>query len=420
VIALVDCNSFYCSCEKLFRPDLQGKPVGVLSNNDGCFVSRTNELKAIGVKMGEPYFKVKRLCDKNKAVVFSANFSLYTNISSRVMACLANFTPKMEIYSVDEAFLDLEGFEEKSLTEYGVKIKQTVYRNTGIPVSVGIGPTKVLAKIANKIAKKSKDSNGVVTLQTKQQQDIALHKTLVQDIWGIGKQRAKKLNNYNIITAKDFRDFKNTSVIQKLLTNVGRQIQDELKAIPCFEVNTKSPPKKEIISSRTFGSPVHSIEGLQKAIANFTTIAGEKLRQQDSVCSQVQVWIRTNPFKNIDQYFGASGFKFNCHTSDTRKLIKGAFKVLQEIYKPGHEYQKASIKISNIVDKQQAQLSFFEENDSEQSETLMSTMDTINQRDGTNTVKIAACGVDNHSWKMRQRMKSPRFVTGWTELPKVK
>jgi len=420
LIALIDCNSFYCSCERLFRPDIQNKPVGVLSNNDGCFVSRTNELKALGVKMGAPYFKVKDICDKNDVQVFSANFSLYTNISSRVMATLGNFSPKMEIYSVDEAFLDLSGFNNIDLREYGKKIKKTVERNTGIPVSVGIAPTKVLAKVANHIAKKNKKTKGVVCLNSKELQDRALSQIKTNDLWGVGKQRAKRLSVYNINTAKEFRDHKNTQLIQRVLTKVGRQIQDELRGINCFELSTAVQKKKEIISSRTFGSPVYSLKALQEAIANYTSLASEKLRKQESVCSHVEVWIRTNPFKNVDQYYAAQGIKFNCHTSDTRKLIKAAFNALDKIYRPGYEYKKAAVKISHIQNRNQSQLSFFEENDTPESEELMKTMDVINERDGPNTLKVAACGVDNKAWKMKQTQKSPRFVTGWTELPKVK
>ena len=244
IYALVDCNSFFCSCERVFRPDLKDRPVGVLSNNDGCFIARTSELKALGVKMGDPYFKVKKLCDKYNVSVFSSNFSLYTNMSDRVMSILSSFAPQLEVYSVDEAFLDLTGLQY-DLDKYARHIKEVVYRWTGIPVSVGIGPSKTLAKLANSIAKKSPKARGVVNLGEKKLQDVALKMTEIEDVWGIGSKSSAKLRALGIKSALDFRDYSNEKNIQKILTKLGRMTQDELRGAACYELETVIQEKKE-------------------------------------------------------------------------------------------------------------------------------------------------------------------------------
>tara|TARA_R110002072_G_scaffold276051_1_gene437284 strand:+ start:9502 stop:10770 length:1269 start_codon:yes stop_codon:yes gene_type:complete len=417
VIALVDCNSFYCSCERLFRPDLLKTPIGVLSNNDGCFVSRTNELKALGVKMGEPYFKVKELCEKNNVAVFSANFSLYTNISDRVMRTLINFAPIVEVYSVDEAFLDLTGIQG-NIEEYCREIRETILRNVGIPVSIGIANTKTLSKVANKIAKNYDKLGGVFHLSSRERIEWSLEKTKVEDIWGIGRRSSEKLNGLGVYNAKQFRDYKNERQIQKIFTKVGRRTQDELKGKTCLELNTIVEKKKEIISSRTFGAPVFDLKSLRESIANYATLASEKLRLQDSVCASIEVVVRTNPYKNVSQYYAAKGHRFNCHTNDTRTIIKYAWRVLDELFQQGFEYKKGMVRISGIRDGDQCQLSLFENSNIDKSKKLMEVIDRINRREGPQTIKSMACGVDSRAWKMRQDMKSPRYVTGWNNLKK--
>lgn len=419
-IALVDCNSFYCSCERLFRPDLRNHPVGVLSNNDGCFVSLTPELKALGVKMGVPYFEVKDLCHFHQVAVFSANFSLYTNLSDRVMMTLAQFTPEMQIYSVDEAFLNLNGFERRGLKAYATQIKTTVERTTGIPVSLGIAPTKTLAKVANRLAKKNKIHAGVLSLMDEDIQDWALTQTPVEDIWGIGRQNSLKLKTLGIKTAKDFRDYKNDQLIQSIFTKVGRMTQDELRGIPCFELDVVGKKKQEIISSRSFGAPVFELKALREAVANYTSLASEKLRAQGSICAAIEVSVRTNPFKDVVQYQESADHVFNVQTNDTRKLIKYALQVLDRLYQEGYEYKKAMVRISGIRDEHQAQLSLFEPSDDDNAQRLMKVMDKINRKEGDQAVKFAACGVDNKAWKMRQTLKSPRYLSSWGEIPKAK
>jgi DNA polymerase V len=248
--ALIDCNSFYCSCERVFRPDLKDMPVIVLSNNDGCAVARTNEAKALGIKMGEPYFKIKEICKNNNVAVFSSNFSLYTNLSDRVMKVISKNCPQVEVYSIDEAFADMKGI--RNVTEHATRLRSTIMQNVGIPTSIGLAPTKVLAKIANHIAKRSLKANGVVNLNEKRLQDIALKMVEVGDIWGVGRANSQKLKMMGIHTAYDFREFKNERIIQKVFTKVGLQIKHELMGISCFPLNLNIEDKKEIMCSRTF------------------------------------------------------------------------------------------------------------------------------------------------------------------------
>lgn len=419
IFALVDCNAFFCSCERLFRPDLRHKPVGVLSNNDGCFVSRTKELKALGVKMGDPYFKVKELCDKKGVHVFSSNFSLYTNMSDRVMLTLSEFTPELEVYSVDEAFLNLTGFERWGIDDYARKIKAAVERNTGIPVSIGVGPTKTLAKVANHIAKKSDKAQGVVCLLDPHWQDIALAKVEVEDIWGVGRANSQKLRALNIRNAKEFRDFRNDKLIQKIFTKVGLQLKEELQGLPRFELTMEVSKKKQINCSRTFGTPVFELQTLRESVANYVSSACEKLRKQQSVCFAVEVYMRTSPFKNVPQYYALDSQPMLSGTSDTRKVIKYALQVLEKLYRAGYEYKKAGVRLSQIVDNQQAQMSLLDPPDDLKSDRLMQSIDKINARDGSGTIRVAACGLNNKAWAMNRQRKSPRYVTGWTELPKV-
>ncbi len=420
IFALVDCNSFFCSCEVLFRPDLVGKPVGVLSNNDGCFVSRTKELKNLGVKMGQPYFKVKDLCNKNNVTVFSSNFSLYSNMSDRVMQTLATFTPRLEVYSIDEAFLDLSGFENHDIDEYIKEIKKTVERNTGIPVSIGVGPTKTLAKIANNLAKKSVKAKGLINLLEPRFQDVALKRTKIEDVWGIGKAISTKMKAMDIYNAKQFRDFKNGNLIKKMFTKVGLQRKEELNGLPRFELEIIPKKKKEIMCSRSFSKPITDIESLREAVANYATNATEKLRKQDSVCSAIEIFMRTSPFKNVPQDYGFKQTKILTDTSDTRTIIRYAFDALDKLFKAGFEYKKAGVRLTSFVDYNQAQISLFDKPEFENSDTLMKAIDSINRREGPGTVKSAACGVNSSEQRSARDHKSQRYVSGWTQLRPVK
>lgn len=415
VYALVDCNSFYCSCERIFRPDLWNRPVIVLSNNDGCAIARTTEAKALGIKMGDPYFKIKSLCQKNKVAVFSSNFSLYTNISDRVMNTLKKLCPQLDVYSIDEAFCDLTGI--KDYTTHGKLLKETIYQNIGIPVGVGIGPTKVLAKIANRIAKNSKKANGVVSLMDEKFQDIALKMTPVSDIWGVGQASAQKLAQLGIKTAYEFKIFDNEKLIQKIFTKIGLQIKHELMGINCFPLSMEIEKKKEIMCSRTFGATVNDLENLKQSVANYICNAAEKMRRQNSVCTELSVFANTNLFNHSEQFYLYEKIKLQNPTCDSRKLIKSAFDLLDKNFQAGYEYKKAGITLSNFFDSNQFQIDFFSPSDSVRDLRLMQVIDRINYLEGEGTIKIAACGTNDEAWAMNRRFKSPRFTTSWNELP---
>lgn len=419
VFAIVDCNSFYCSCERLFRPDLRNRPVGVLSNNDGCFVSRSTELKLLGVKVGTPYFKVKDICEKNDVTIFSSNFSLYTNISDRIMQLLSTYSSEIEIYSVDEAFLNLSWLDEDSAISYCRKIKKDIMMKIGIPVSIGIAGTKTLAKVASGIAKKDKKYGGVTSLLSKLQQDVLLKHYKINDVWGIGRKTSDKLRFLKIKTAREFRDYQNDYLIQKIFTKTGRVVQEELRGISCLDIENEVKKKKEILSSRTFGKPIYDINNLKESVAKFATSSCEKLRKQNSVCSIIEVCIRTNPNKDTIQYFGANSFRMISHTDDLRIIIKFAWDILDRIYKSGIEYNKALVKISGIVDSNQSQISMFDSCNLEKTKQLMNVVDAINRREGPGSIKSAACISGDRSWSMKQNFKSPRYLSGWTQLCKV-
>ncbi|MBY0314639.1 MAG: Y-family DNA polymerase [Bdellovibrionales bacterium] len=419
IIALVDCNSFYCSCERVFDPNLEGKPVIVLSNNDGCTVARTDEAKALGIEMGAPYFQIKDLVKRHKVHVFSSNYTLYGDMSRRVMNILKEYTPDMEVYSIDEAFLDLSGFKTRDLLSYVRAIRADVLKQTGIPVSIGIGPTKVLAKVANRISKKNKaTSQGVFSILDRSIQERELAKFLVQDVWGIGRQSTKKLNDLRIYTAKDLRDA-NAHLIQKQLTIVGRRITEELRGNSCIDLEQLVKEKKTICSSRSFGKPIRAKEEIRESIANHVHTATEKLRKDKSVARSITVFVHTNPFKNVPQYYNSATVELMSGSSSTLKLIRQSSLALDAIFREGFEYKKCGVILNDLAPKRDAQLDLFGSADSLRDDTLMETMDAVNAREGKGTLKPAACGI-NQFWKMRSEMRSQAFTTRWGELLRVK
>lgn len=423
IILLVDCNSFFCSCERLFRPDLRNKPVGVLSNNDGCFVSRSKELKALKVPMGAPFFKYKDVCKKNNVAVFSSNFSLYTNISDRVMKTLAQFSDEIEVYSVDEAFLNIRGFststEFPTLEDYLRHIKTTVEQHTGIPVSIGVGPTKTLAKVANQIAKDNEFYDGVMSLLDPEIQDQALESFELDDIWGIGRALAPRLRLLGMKSAKDFRDYPNEKQMLKLFSVVEIYRKRELQGVQKFKLENTSRNKKMILCSRSFSAAVKDLSELRASVAHHVSSATEKLRKQKSLCRTVRVFIRTNRFKESEQHYGSDEYILDMATADTRKIMDAAMKVLDKIYVKGFEYKKAGVVLGGIVDAK-TQLSLFEKMDSTKSESLMKSIDFINAKSGSETIKFAVTSNKKKSWRMAQNLKSPKYVSGWAELPKIK
>lgn len=419
MIALIDCNSFYVSCEKAFKPKLKNKPVIVLSNNDGCIISRSNEAKKVGIPMGAPLFKAKDLIQKHKVYVFSSNYTLYGDMSSRVMKTLATFTPELEIYSIDEAFMDLEGFESYDLKKLGQEIRQTVFQHTGIPVSVGIAPTKVLAKVANHTAKNNPDHEGVVCFRNQSEIDDGLKDFPVEDIWGIGWKLSNRLHNHNVFKVPQLLNLPEVMARKWLHVQVHRIIK-ELKGISCMEVSDFEEPRKQIMSTRSFGKTIFNIEDLREAISCHVTTAAEKLRDQNSVAHSLSVFIRTGRHTKHEHYYGSDSVGLNPGTSSTNKLIHAAISVLERIYKKGIHYKKCGIYLSSIGPKNQIQENLFTASDTQKQDKLMDVMDQINRKGGRNTIQFASCGGYDHNWAMKSEHRSPCYTTRWDEVMEVR
>lgn len=418
-IALADCNSFYCAAERVFDPSILRKPVVVLSNNDGCIVSRSDEAKKLGLKMGEPYFKVRDFCKKHGVAVFSSNYALYGDMSRRVMMTLSEFTPRMEVYSIDESFLDVGGLKRDILSSYAHEIISRVRQHTGIPISIGIAPSKVLAKIANHHAKQDKaGTKCVVNVFDLDSVDDLLRRTPVADVWGVGNRSADKLESLRIKTAYDLKRA-DERVIQKILTITGRRIVQELRGESCISLELAQSDKKQIVSSRSFGKPVLDIDGLREAVANHASTAGEKLRRQDCIAKTIIVFIQTNRFKNVPQYFNSASVNLLSGTSATNKLIKHSFEVLDAIFRKGYEYNKVGVIIADIHKKSLSQLDFFQIHDSPEDDSLMKALDLVNAREGRDTLKYAACGI-SQSWRMLREMKSRHYSSRWADILKVR
>jgi len=414
IFALVDCNNFYASCERVFSPKLQDKPVVVLSNNDGCVVARSNEAKALGIGMGVPAFEVEEIIRKNGVEVFSSNYALYSDMSSRVMETLSAFTTNIEIYSIDEAFLNLAGFN-CSLTDYGRKIRQTVKQWTGMPVTVGIARTKTLAKIANRTAKKSARANGVLDLTDSSCLDTVLAETPVEKVWTVGIKTALKLKGAGIKTALVLRDA-DISWIRQKFGVVGVRTVYELRGISCYPLEQNPPVKKSITVSRMFGKPVESIEELKEAIASYASRAGEKLRGQGLAAGLMTVYVTTSRFiKN--RYFNSHTVEFAVATSDTIELIRNACRCIDSLYHKGCAFKKCGIIFNGLVPENQIQKGLFDNVDRLESQRLMRVIDTINTRLNS-PLRWAAEGLAQ-SWKVRFKRCSNRYTTRWDELPEV-
>lgn len=410
---LVDCNSFYCSCERVFRPELRKKPVVVLSNNDGCVISSTQEAKDVGIRMCDSFYTIKELAKKNNVSVFSSNYTLYDDMSKRVMKILNTFTNELEIYSVDEAFLEVDGVKEEDLLEFGKKIRETILKQTGLPVGVGISQTKVLAKLANKT---SKACGGVRVLVRKDEIETALKATPIRDVWGIGRKSADKLTMLGIKSAWDFREYKNEAIIQKILTKTGREVQDELRGIHCL-VMEEAESLDSTGTSRSFPRPVYDKEELQEAVAHFVSKATQKLRKQESVCFGISVYASSNRFQE-GYAVKEKSFIFNSGTADVIKLIKVARELTEEIYEKGFGYKKAGVMLTHIVPNNENQLELFSEA-IQDNENLNKLLDSINKRFGEGVIKSAACGT-KQNWKTIADYKSPKYTTSWKEILKLK
>ena len=413
-IALVDCNSFYVSCERLFNPKIQKKTVVVLSNNDGCVISRSKEAKEIGIKMGEPYFKVKELVKRNKVEVYSSNYALYGDISRRVMKVLKTFSPKVEIYSIDEAFIDLSFMDEKGVEDYGSEIRSRVLKWTGIPTSVGIACTKTLSKIANHIAKKEKA--GVIYLN--ENIDEKLKKFPIEDVWGVGKQLSKFYYKNNISNAYDLKNVSNTWV--KKGTNVlGAKTAMELRGIPCIDLQIDQEKRKNCCVSRSFGRKVKDINELEESIITHCLNAAEKIRADDQIAKTITVFIRTSPFdKNKKYYSNSKTIDLAIPSSNSIELIKNAIKALTDIYKYGYSYQKAGIILSGLKDANQNDQNLLTPLLENKSKKLMKAIDYTNTKYGRYAISIAQAGLSK-GWKMRREHSSKIDTASFDSLPKI-
>lgn len=408
--ALVDCNNFFASCERVFQPNLRNVPIIVLSNNDGCVVARSSEAKALGIPMGEPVFKLAKLIERHGIVVFSSNYALYGDMSHRVMTMLSQFVEDMEIYSIDESFLSLKGFDNYNLKDYGSTIVRTVTKGTGIPVSMGIAPTKTLAKMASKYAKKYKGYNGVCVIDNEEKRIKALKQFDIGDVWGIGSRYRKKLEYYGVKTAYDFTQ-KSESWVRKMMTVVGVRTWKELRGIPSIELEKVAPDKQTICTSRSFGELIEDFDTLMESVANFTASCARKLRAQRSCASMLQVFIYTNRFReDLPQYSNSQMITVPTPTSDVTELIHYARLALKNIYKEGYQYKKAGVIVMDIVPQSCVQQNLFDERDRIKHEKVLEVLDAVHKKYGTRMLKVAAQGTGK-KWALKSEYLSKQYTT---------
>lgn len=419
--ALVDVNNFYVSCERVFQPKLQKVPMVVLSNNDGCAVARSNEVKALGVKMGTPWFKMKDLARKHGILAFSSNYTLYGDMSNRVVSILRDFSPDIEVYSIDESFLRVESDAHLygGLASMGQQIRERIRQWTGLPVCVGFGPSKTLAKLANHMAKKNPEFDGVCDLHalSRAERRQWMSRIEVGEVWGVGRRINVRLAAMGIQTVLDLRNA-SPKAIRAQFGVVMERTCEELRGVPCLKLEEVAPPKQQIMSSRSFGKPVECIEELQEAVATYVGRAAEKLRQQGSVSGAVYVFVQTNPFKESERQYNAGlTVPLLDPSDDTRVLIQAALRGLKVIYRAGYRYKKAGIMLTLLSDKGTQQVTLFNESGGRQrSARLMAAMDAVNREFGRNTLRAAASGIAN-TWVMRSGNRSPCYTTRWDELP---
>lgn len=415
VFALVDGNSFYASCEKVFRPDLADAPVVVLSNNDGCVVARSAEAKSLGIPMGAPLFEIRQAIRKHKIEVFSSNYELYADMSARMMATIATLVPRIEVYSIDECFADLTGLPDR--TALGHEIKHRVFQWIRIPTCVGIGPSKVLAKLANHLAKKNKDWNGVCNLvdMPSTELDAILDTVKVGDIWGIGRKLSAHLNSIGITTAKELRDA-NQGTIRQRFGVVVERICRELAGYSCLELTEVNEPNQQIIRSRSFGQLVTDKLALQAAVSTHVSSAAAALREQGTLASTLTVFIHTNRFRQQDlQYYGTRTASLATATSDTLILNNLSMRLLDQAYKPGYLYKKAGVMLAGIESCQNQQTDLFAAKSDPARDKLMEAIDSLNSRYGRGTVQVATA-VQSEDWRMCRERLSPCYTTRADQL----
>ncbi len=414
-IALLDCNNFYASCERVFDASIKTKPIVVLSNNDGCVIARSEEAKQIGVTMGAPLFKVESLLEDNDAEIFSSNYALYGDMSGRVMNLLHNFTPEVEIYSIDEAFLNLEP-RKHSLENLAHSIREKMYKWTGIPVSIGIAETKVLAKIANKRAKKAElKEQGILNLYCSPKTEAILKETLVDDVWGIGYRSGLKLRTNNILTAWQLRETDNR-FIRKLLTVVGARIALELRGVKCLPFEQIVTQKHSITCSRSFGQTITNYNLIKEAVLYFLTRACEKMRKHNLAANAVTIFISTDRFRPVPEpYTNSATYSSTYPTDSNQEIQEWTIKTLERIFKKGFEYRKAGIILSGLLPNENLTKRIFDDERFQQQHKLMKAIDEINKKFGKDTVRFGSVKTEGN-WKMKQTRKSQSYTTNWNEI----
>ncbi|HEU4437267.1 MAG TPA: Y-family DNA polymerase [candidate division Zixibacteria bacterium] len=413
LFALVDCNNFYVSCERVFNPNLEGKPVVVLSNNDGCIISRSNEAKALGIKMAVPFFEVRELIEKVGVEVYSANFTLYGDLSRRVINTLARFTPEYEVYSIDEVFLNLSGFERAGLADYARQIVATVKKWTGIPISIGIAPTKTLAKLANKLAKKSPEWGGALDWTAVSDPEQKLARFEIGDLWGIGHKSEKRLQKAGIFSALELRNA-NDKWILKEMGVVGQRIVFELRGISCLPLEMVRSARKSVLCSRSFGRAVENLEELKQAVAEFTSQAAETLREDRLSAKYLTVFSITRPHSEEARTHSRTA-ELPVATDSTPELIRTALREAEKIFFPGGRFKKAGVAFSGLVPTDEVQTDIFDGQNRTRAQKLMQALDEVNARQGAGALRYAASGIQQ-PWRMKSSHRSKRFTTRWEDL----
>lgn len=416
---IADANNFYASCQRVFDPSLEGKPIVVLSNNDGCVIARSQEAKDLGIKMGQPVYQIKELIQQAGVKVFSANFPLFGDLSLRMKMILERYSDSYENYSIDESFLEITGFEHYDLREYALGIIHTVKKGVGIPISIGIAPTKTLSKVANKFAKKHKAYKGVCIIDTEEKRIKALQLFEIEDVWGIGRRFSKKLRAMGVKTAYDFTQLPREWV-RKEMTVVGERVYRELMGEPSIELEMVAPAKQQIMTSRSFGKTLYEKEPLAVAVRNFALNCAEKLRKQNSGASALTVFIHTNHFqKNSPQYYNSVTIKLPLSTNYSPTLVAEASRALDLIYKEGYGYKKAGVLLSGISEQGTVQGNLFTANNSEKESKLMQVSDLLKQKYGEILIKPGSLIHPNREWVMNQTMLSPCYTTRYEDLLRV-
>ena len=418
MFALADCNNFFVSCERVFRPDLQGKPVIVLSSNDGCAVARSNEAKALGIKMGAPLFKIRDIVSRHNVAVFSGNMALYGDMSQRVRWVLEEYAPSVEVYSIDECFLDLRGMTNIDFDTYAKEISAQCWRQTSIPVSVGIAPTKTLAKIASKLCKQYPKLRGGCYMHRPQDIEKVLRKFSIEDVWGIGRRSAPKLKERGVNTAHDFTQLQE-NIVHSLLGITGIRTWKELQGIPCIEFEDGFKAKQSICVSRSFSSEIYDVKELQEQVANFASSMAEKLRKQRCVAEEMVVFAYTNRFKeSLPQTYTNALVSFTTPTADQRTIVAQAANAIQKIFKEGYGYKKAGVIASKIILQDEVMHTLFEDPAvTEREHKITSALDSINSTFGKGTIKLAVQG--SGKIKTASDNQSPHYTTKWSDIPKV-